>query len=102
MSNDFLSSIWMHPKEMAIGFQSGLAAVFMLRKPTAKTILGCVVMSVFAANLFGPAIADFLRFVNSPYYEATIAGVGVAGSAICYGIIHVVKLWFVLFEEKMR
>lgn len=102
MSDDFLSSIGLHAKEMAIGLQSGLAAIFMLRKPTIWTILGCIVTSIFSANYFGPPVADFIGFFNSPYYEATIGAMGLSGGATCYGIVHIVKRWFVLFEEKMR
>ncbi len=102
MSDDFLASNWIHAKEMFIGLQSALVGVFMLRKPTAWTILRCLVMSVFSASAFGPAIAGLIRFSNSPYYEATIAAAGLTGGAICYGIDRLVKKWFALFEEKME
>jgi hypothetical protein len=106
MSDDFLSSTWFHAKEMFIGLQSGLAGIFMLQKPTAWTILGCIVTSIFSANVFGPAIASFIRFFDSPYYEAAIGVAGISGTAICYGLCYgierLVKRWFSVVEEKIK
>lgn len=106
MQDDFLSSIGIHAKEMAIGLQAGLAGIFLLRKPSAWTILGCLVLSVFSANVFGPAIANLLRFFDTPYYEFAIGVAGISGEGICYwicfGVERLVKRWFSLAEEKMK
>ncbi len=89
MSDDFLTSIGIHFKDLAMGLQGGISSIFLLRKPKPWNIWGSVIMGMFTANYFGSPVATFL---GTPY-DATVYGIGVAGGTICLGIIRYAKLW---------
>lgn len=101
MSDDFLSSIGIHLKDMAMGLQGGIASVFFLRRPEPWKILGCVVMGMFSGNAFGPALGSYLGLVATPYHEAAIGAAGLAGGTICYGIIRIVKRCISMIERRL-
>lgn len=102
MSDDFLSSIGIHLKDLAMGMQGGITSVFFLRRPKPWKILGCVVMGMFSGNAFGPAIAYHFGFISSPYYEAMIAAAGLSGGTICYGVIKIARLCVSLVEKRLQ
>ncbi len=92
MSDEFLSSIGLQFKELAIGLQGGISAVFLLRKPKPWSICGSVIIGMFTANHFGSSFASFPW--NPLSYNATVYAVGVCGSSVCLGLIKIVN-WYV-------
>jgi hypothetical protein len=96
MSDDFLTSVGIHFRDLAMGLQGGISSIFLLRKPKPWNIWGSVIMGMFTANAFGSSVASFPW--NPFSYDATVYGVGVAGGTICLGIIGFAKRWIKLMD----
>jgi len=90
MSNDFLSVIGIHLQDLVAGFAGGVANAFVFKKSKPWAIIGSIVVGGFAANYLGSTVGKFLG--TSAGTSAFI--IGLAGMAICQGIVESAGSWF--------
>jgi len=89
MSDDFLSAIGIHLQDLIAGFAGGVANAFIFKKSKPWAIIGSIVVGGFAANYLGGLVAKLLG--TSAGTSAFI--VGLAGMAICQGIVESAGSW---------
>jgi len=89
MSNDFLSMLGIHLQDLVAGFAGGVANAFIFKKSKPWAIIGSIVVGGFAANYLGGLVGKILG--TSPGTSAFI--VGLAGMAICQGIVESAGSW---------
>jgi len=89
MSNDFLSMLGIHLQDLVAGFAGGVANAFVFKKSKPWAIIGSIVVGGFAANYLGSPIGTILG--TSTGTSAFI--VGLAGMAICQGIVESAGSW---------
>lgn len=89
MSDDFLSSIGFHLQDMVAGFAGGVANAFIFKKSKPWAIIGSIIVGGFAANYLGSLVSRILG--TSEGTSAFI--VGLAGMAICQGIVESTASW---------
>jgi hypothetical protein len=83
MSDDFLSVLGLHLQDLVAGFAGGVANAFVFKRSNPWAIIGSIVVGGFAANYLGSVLT---RFIGTS--EGTSAFiVGLAGMAVCQGIV---------------
>jgi hypothetical protein len=95
MSDDFLSSLGFHLQDLVAGFAGGVANSFVFKKSNPWSVIGSIVVGGFSANYLGETISRFLG--TSSGTSAFI--VGLAGMAVCQGIVESASSW-ALFKGK--
>ena len=83
MSNDFLAALGIHLQDLVAGFAGGVANAFVFKKSKPWAVIGSIVVGGFAANYLGSIVGKILG--TSTGTSAFI--VGLAGMAICQGIV---------------
>lgn len=96
MANDFLSGIGIHLQDLIAGFAGGVANAFVFKKSKPWAIIGSIVVGGFAANYLGPTAVKIIG--TSPGTSAFI--IGLAGMAICQGIVESAGSWSILRKLK--
>ena len=96
MSNDFLVSIGIHLHDLIAGFAGGVANAFVFKKANPWAIIGSIVVGGLAANYLGAITGKILG--TSSGTSAFI--VGLAGMAICQGIVESAKSFNVIKRLK--
>ena len=96
MDNDFLSTIGVNLQDLVAGFAGGVANAFVFKKSNPWAIIGSIVVGGFTANYLGSAIAKLMG--TSAGTSAFI--VGLAGMAICQGIVESVGQWNIFKRLK--
>lgn len=87
--SDFLSSLGFHLQDLVAGFAGGVANSFVFKRSNPWAIIGSIVVGGFSANYLGSAISSFLG--TSAGTSAFI--VGLAGMAVCQGIVESAGSW---------
>lgn len=96
MSDDFLSIIGIQLKDLVAGFAGGVANAFVFKKSNPWAIIGSIVVGGLAANYLGETVGRILG--TSPGFSAFV--VGLAGMAICQGIVESAGSWNILRRLK--
>lgn len=96
MSDDFLSMMGIHLKDLVAGFAGGVANAFIFKKSNPWAIIGSVVVGGLAANYLGETVGRILG--TSQGFSAFV--VGLAGMAICQGIVESAGSWNILRRLK--
>ena len=89
MSDDFLTMLGLHLQDLVAGFAGGVANAFVFKKSNPWAIIGSIVVGGFAANYLGTTVTKVLG--TSEGTSAFI--VGLAGMAICQGIVESAGSW---------
>lgn len=93
---DFFSIIGIHLKDLVAGFAGGVANAFVFKKSNPWAIIGSIVVGGLAANYLGGTIGRLLG--TSDGLSAFV--VGLAGMAICQGIVESAGSWDILRKLK--
>jgi hypothetical protein len=96
MSNDFLSLVGIHLQDLVAGFAGGVANAFVFKKSKPWAIIGSIVVGGLAANYLGSTVGKILG--TSDGTSAFI--IGLAGMAICQGIVESAGSWNILRKLK--
>lgn len=96
MSNDFLSAIGIHLQDIVAGFAGGVTNAFVFKKSKPWAIIGSIVVGSFTANYLGSTVGKVLG--TSDGTSAFI--IGLAGMAICQGIVESAGSWSILRKLK--
>ena len=96
MPNDFLSILGIHLQDLVAGFAGGVANAFVFKKSKPWAIIGSIVVGGFAANYLGSTVTKILG--TSEGTSAFI--IGLAGMAICQGIVESAGSWNILGKLK--
>ncbi len=89
MSDDFMIGLGLHLQDLVAGFAGGVANAFVFKKSNPWAIIGSIVVGGFAANYLGSIVGKVLG--TSDGTSAFI--VGLAGMAICQGIVESTGSW---------
>jgi hypothetical protein len=81
--SDFLAALGIQLQDIVAGFAGGVANSFVFKKSKPWAIIGSIVVGGLAANYLGSTVAKLLG--TSSGTSAFI--IGLAGMAICQGII---------------
>lgn len=85
----FLFSIGVHTQDLIAGFCGGVVNAFVFKRADPISIIGSMIVGAFTANYLSESIGHYLG--TSGYAAAFI--VGLAGMAICQGIVEAAKSW---------
>jgi VIT1/CCC1 family predicted Fe2+/Mn2+ transporter len=96
MSDDLLAAIGIHIKDLFAGFAGGVANAFVFKKSNPWAIIGSIVVGGLAANYLGATVGRILG--TSDGFSAFV--VGLAGMAICQGIVESAGSWNILRRLK--
>jgi len=96
MQNDFLTVLGIHLQDLIAGFAGGVANAFVFKKSKPWAIIGSIVVGGLAANYLGHPISKFLG--TSDGTSAFI--VGLAGMAICQGIVESAGSWSIFKKAQ--
>lgn len=96
MSDDFFAALGIHLKDLVAGFAGGVANAFVFKKSNPWAIIGSIVVGGLAANYLGETVGRILG--TSPGFSAFV--VGLAGMAICQGIVESAGSWNILRRLK--
>jgi len=96
MSNDFLSMLGIHLQDLVAGFAGGVANAFVFKKSKPWAIIGSIIVGGLAANYLGSVVGKLLG--TSEGTSAFI--IGLAGMAICQGIVESAGSWSILRKLK--
>jgi hypothetical protein len=96
MSDDFMSSLGFHLQDLVAGFAGGAVNSFVFKKSKPWSIIGSIVVGGFSANYLGAAVSAFLG--TSSGTSAFI--VGLAGMAVCQGIVESAGSWTLIQRQK--
>jgi len=96
MPNDFLTALGIHLQDLVAGFAGGVVNAFVFKKSNPGAIIGSIVVGGFAANYLGATVGRVLG--TSDGTSAFI--VGLAGMAICQGIVESASTWNII--RKLR
>lgn len=92
MSDDFFSFFGIDFKNLVAGFMGGVSNVVVLRKTKFFPIVGSIIVGGLTANYCGNTVARLLG--TSSGFSSFV--VGLAGMAICQGIIESAGSWNIL------
>jgi len=93
---DFLTTIGINLQDLVAGFAGGVANAFVFKKSKPWAIIGSIVVGGFAANYLGSTVSKLIG--TSAGTSAFI--VGLAGMAICQGIVESAASWNILRKLK--
>ena len=96
MPNDFLSMLGIQLQDLVAGFAGGVANAFVFKKSKPWAIIGSIVVGGLTANYLGATVAKMIGTSTST--SAFI--VGLAGMAICQGIVQSAGSWDILKRLK--
>lgn len=96
MSDDFMTVVGIHLQDLVAGFAGGVANAFVFKKSNPWAIIGSIVVGGFAANYLGALVGKLLG--TSDGTSAFI--VGLAGMAICQGIVESAGSWSLFKKLK--
>lgn len=96
MNDDFFSFFGIHLKDLVAGLAGGVANAFVFKKSDPWAVIGSIVVGGLAANYLGATIGRLLG--TSEGFAAFI--IGLAGMAICQGIIESAGSWDILKRLK--
>jgi len=96
MNDDFFSVIGINLKDLVAGFAGGVANAFVFKKSNPWAIIGSIVVGGLAANYLGATVGRL--FGTSGGLSAFV--VGLAGMAICQGIVESAGSWNILRRLK--
>jgi len=96
MSDDFLSIIGIHLKDLVAGFAGGVANSFVFKKSNPWAVIGSIVVGGLAANYLGPTLSRMLG--TSDGFTAFV--VGLAGMTVCQKIVESAGSWDFLRKFK--
>lgn len=94
--SDFLLAVGIHLQDLVAGFAGGVANAFVFKKSNPWAIIGSIVVGGFTANYLGATVSKLLG--TSTGTSSFI--VGLAGMAICQGIVESAGSWNVLRKLK--
>lgn len=89
MSDDWLSQIGIHVSDLVAGFSGGIVNAFVFKRSDPASIVGSVVVGSLTANYLSEPIGHYVGTSGG----ASAFVVGLAGMAICQGIIEAAKGW---------
>ncbi len=89
MGDSFFSWLGINIQDLVAGFAGGVANAFVFKKSNPWAIIGSIIVGGFAANYLGNLVGKMLG--TSPGTSAFI--VGLAGMAICQGIVESAGSW---------
>mgnify|MGYP001577795821 CR=1 FL=1 len=87
--NDLFSALGFHVQDLVAGFSGGMVNSFIFKKSNPFAIIGSIIVGGFTANYLGSTIGSLIG--TSAPTSAFI--VGLAGMAICQGIIESASSW---------
>jgi hypothetical protein len=96
MPDDFLTTLGFNLQDLIAGFAGGVTNAFVFKKSNPWAIIGSIVVGGFAANYLGGIVSHVLG--TSEGTSAFI--VGLAGMAICQGIIESAGSWNIFRKLK--
>jgi len=96
MPDDFMTIVGIHLQDLIAGFAGGVANAFVFKKSKPWAIIGSIVVGGLAANYLGYPAGKFLG--TSDGTSAFI--VGLAGMAICQGIVESAGSWSIFRKLK--
>lgn len=96
MTDDFFSIVGIHLKDLIAGFAGGVANAFVFKKANPWAVIGSIVVGGLAANYLGATLGRLLG--TSDGFSAFV--VGLAGMAICQGIVESAGSWDILRKFK--
>lgn len=96
MADDFFTGLGIHLQDLVAGFAGGVANAFVFKKSKPWAIIGSIVVGGFAANYLGALVSVVLG--TSSGTSAFI--VGLAGMAICQGIVESAGSWSIIRKLK--
>lgn len=84
-----LLSIGIRVNDLIAGFAGGVVNAFVFRRSEPWSVIGSMVVGAFTANYLTEPVSKYLGTGSGP------AGfiVGLAGMAICQGIVEAAKSW---------
>lgn len=85
----FLAQIGLHLSDLIAGFSGGVVNAFIFKRPDPYSIIGSMVVGALAANYLTETVSRYLGTGRD------VSGfiVGLAGMAICQGIVEAAKGW---------
>lgn len=91
MSDDpgFLLSLGIHTNDLIAGFCGGVVNAFVFKRANPASIIGSMIVGALTANYLNEPIGRYLGTGSG----ATAFIVGLAGMAICQGIVEAAKSW---------
>jgi hypothetical protein len=75
--------------DLVAGFAGGLVNAFVFRRADPVSIVGSMIVGAFTANYLAESVAHYLGTSGG----ASAFIVGLAGMAICQGIVEAAKSW---------
>lgn len=89
----FFVSIGVKMPDLIAGFAGGVVNAFVFKRSDPASIVGSMIVGALTANYLSDSFAAFLnRFVGTSAGAAAFI-VGLAGMAICQGIVEAAKNW---------
>lgn len=94
MANDpsFLHELGVRIPDLIAGLSGGIVNAFVFKRSDPWSIIGSVVVGALTANYLSPIIGAYIGTVG----PGSAFVVGLAGMAICQGIVETAKNWRIL------
>lgn len=89
MENGWLSQLGIHVADLVAGFSGGIVNAFVFKRSEPLAIVGSVVVGSLTANYLSQPVAHYIGTGDG----ASAFIVGLAGMAICQGIVETAKSW---------
>lgn len=84
-----LRELGLRVQDLIAGLSGGIVNAFVFRRSDPWSIIGSVVVGALTANYLSPIVVTYLGTSNG----AAAFIVGLAGMAICQGIVEAAKNW---------
>ena len=94
--SSFLLQLGIKMPDLVAGFSGGVVNAFVFKRTDSLSVIGSIVVGALTANYLSDTFAKY--FGTSPGASAFI--VGLAGMAICQGILEAAKKWSPLTKGK--
>lgn len=89
MNGDFLTALGIQTQDLIAGLSGGIVNAFVFKRSDPWSIVGSVVVGALTANYLSGVIGRYTGTTGG----ASAFIVGLAGMAICQGIVNVAKTW---------
>lgn len=89
MPDDFLTTLGLSLKDLVAGFAGGIVNTFVFKKSNPWEIIGSIIVGGFAANYLGSPLS---KMIGTSLGVSDFI-VGLAGMAICQGIVESASSW---------
>lgn len=85
----FLAQLGVHISDLIAGFSGGVVNAFVFKRSDPYSIIGSMIVGALTANYLTESVSRYLGIGNGA------AGfiVGLAGMAICQGLVEAAKAW---------